>query len=115
MPLIAEYSKELKIYNTICAATFKRQRCAKALASEVELMVVVGSKSSANTTHLAEILKSIKETILIDTPEELENYKSIIYKAKKIGVTAGASTPDYVINEVINKMSEQAEQGELNS
>ncbi|OGH98744.1 MAG: 4-hydroxy-3-methylbut-2-enyl diphosphate reductase [Candidatus Melainabacteria bacterium GWA2_34_9] len=106
LPIIAEYSKELKVYNTICSATFKRQQSAKALAREVELMIVVGSKSSANTTHLAEIIKPIKETILIETSEELENYKDIINKTQKIGVTAGASTPEYVITEVIKRIGE---------
>ena len=72
-------------------------------------MIVVGSKSSANTTHLAEIIKPIKETILIETSEELENYKDIINKTQKIGVTAGASTPEYVITDVIKRI------GELNS
>jgi len=104
--IIAEFSKELKVYNTICSATFKRQQSAKELAKEVELMIVVGSKASANTSHLAEIIKPIKETILIETSEELENYKNIIDKTQKIGVTAGASTPEYVINEVINRIGE---------
>ncbi|MEI8390264.1 MAG: 4-hydroxy-3-methylbut-2-enyl diphosphate reductase [bacterium] len=106
LPVIVEYSKELKVYNTICLATFKRQQSAKILAKEVELMVVVGSKSSANTTHLAEIIKPINKTILIETSAELENYKSAIDKAQKIGVTAGASTPEYVINEVIKRIGE---------
>ena len=106
LSIIGEYSKELKVYNTICSATFKRQQSAKALAGEVELMIVVGSKSSANTGHLAEILKPVKETILIETSEELENYKNIIEKAQKIGVTAGASTPEYVIKEVVKKIGE---------
>ena len=106
LSVIAEYSKELKVYNTICSATFKRQQSAKELAREVELMIVVGSKSSANTTHLAEIIKPIKETILIETSDELENYKNIINKAQKIGVTAGASTPEYVITEVIKRIGE---------
>lgn len=106
LPVIAEHSKELKVYNTICSATFQRQQAAKTLAEEVELMIVVGSKSSANTKHLAEILKTIKETILIETAAELETYRNIIDKAQKIGVTAGASTPEYVINEVINRIGE---------
>lgn len=109
LPVIAENARELKVYNTLCAATFQRQQSAKELAEEVELMVVVGSKSSANTTHLAEILRSVKTTVLIETCEELANYKDYIEKAQKIGVTAGASTPEYVINNVIKKI------GELNS
>lgn len=106
MPVIAEYSRELKVYNTICSATFQRQQSAKALAEEVELMVVVGSKSSANTSHLAEIIKPVKETILIETSEELKNYEDTINNAQKIGVTAGASTPEYVINKVIKEIGD---------
>lgn len=106
LPVIAEHSKELKIFNTICSATFKRQQSAKTLAEEVELMIVVGSKSSANTNHLAEILNPIKNTILIEKSEEVENYRTTIDKAQKIGVTAGASTPEYVINEVIKKIGD---------
>lgn len=104
LPIITEHSKELKVYNTICSATFKRQQEAKALAKEVELMVVVGSKSSANTTHLAEILRQITKTIHIETHEELDSYKDLLNKVNKIGVTAGASTPEFVINEVVKKL-----------
>ena len=107
VPAIAENSKELKIYNTICSATYKRQREAKALAKEVELMVVVGNKSSANTTHLSEIIGQDTTTIHIETHKELDLYKDLLSRASKIGITAGASTPDYVINEVIYNIGEQ--------
>jgi len=106
LPIIEEYSKELKVFNTICSATHKRQQAAKDLACEVDLMIVVGSKSSANTTHLAEILNPMVKTIHIDTQEELDLYQDIIINAKTIGVTAGASTPEYVIQQVITKISE---------
>ena len=65
-------------------------------------MIVVGSKKSANTTHLAEILTQITETIHIETADEMKNFEKKIDLAKNIGITAGASTPDYIINEVIN-------------
>ena len=106
VPSIAENSKELKIYNTICPATYKRQQEAKALAKEVELMVVVGSKSSANTTHLSEIIGQDTKTIHIETHQELDLYKDLLSNISKIGITAGASTPDYVINEVIKNIGE---------
>lgn len=106
LPIIAEYSKELKVYNTICLATSKRQQEAKALAEQVDLMVVVGSKTSANTTHLAEVLSEIKETILIEMPEELDTYKDILKKVNNIGITAGASTPKFIIDQVIKKIGE---------
>lgn len=97
-------SKELRIKNTICSSTSMRQTEARELAKENDLMVVVGSKKSANTTHLAEILKDYSETIHIENVEELENYKHIILKSKNIAVTAGASTPQAVIEEVVNKL-----------
>lgn len=106
LPLIAEHSKELKLYNTICQATHKRQQAAKELAKEVDLMIVVGSKNSANTTHLAEIISTITDTIHIETYEELNMHTSLIEKAQKIGVTAGASTPNYVIDEVVKKVGD---------
>ena len=67
-------------------------------------MIVVGSKKSANTTHLAEILKAITSTIHIETSEELDEYKDLIEKSQKISITAGASTPQNIIDKVIEKI-----------
>ena len=97
-------SKELRIKNTICQSTSMRQTEARELAKENDLMIVVGSKKSANTTHLAEILSGITQTIHIENDEELKNYKSIIEKSKDIAVTAGASTPQTVIEKVLNEL-----------
>lgn len=105
---IVEYltsiSKEPAIANTICASTTLRQNEAKELAEESDLMIVVGSKKSANTTHLAEILKGISKTIHIEDDKELENYKDIIIDANNISITAGASTPEMIIQNVIKKL-----------
>lgn len=95
-------TKDLKVENTICQSTKHRQEEAKELAKNNDLMIVVGSKKSANTTHLAEILVQITKTIHIEKAEELKEFENEINSAKNIGVTAGASTPDYIINEVIN-------------
>ena len=62
---VSQYAKELKVYNTICQTTSNRQKEAKTLAKEVDLMIVVGSKTSANTSHLAEILK--EAALVIET------------------------------------------------
>lgn len=97
-------AKELRIANTICQSTAMRQAEAKELAKDSDLMVVVGSKKSANTTHLAEILTEITSTIHIETESELENYKDLIEKSNKISITAGASTPQNVIDKVIEKL-----------
>ena len=99
------FCKDIRIMNTICASTSLRQNEAKTLAQESDLMVVVGSKKSANTTHLAEILCHITKTIHIETDIELDKYQDLVKNAKNIGVTAGASTPDYIINKVLEKLS----------
>ena len=105
---IVEYltsvSKELVIANTICASTSLRQNEAKELASEADLMIVVGSKKSANTTHLAEILNTISKTIHIEDDKELDKYEDIIKSSDNIGITAGASTPETIIVNVITKL-----------
>jgi len=99
---IIPIASELKVFNTICKSTALRQQEARELAKTSDLMIVAGSKKSANTTHLAEILKDITKTIHIENAEGLENYKELIANSANIGVTAGASTPDDVIKEVIN-------------
>ena len=68
-------------------------------------MIVAGGKNSANTTHLAEILKDITPTIHIEDATELSKYNENIKNAQNIGVTAGASTPKDVIDEVMTKLS----------
>lgn len=97
-------SKDVSVANTICASTNLRQNEAKELASEADLMIVVGSKKSANTTHLAEILKNITKTIHIEDDKELETYENIIQDAHNISITAGASTPETIIQNVITKL-----------
>lgn len=99
-------SKELKIYNTICNSTQMRQKEARDLAKISDLVVVVGSKKSANTTHLAEILQEITKTIHIETDEELSGYDNIIKNAENITITAGASTPDEIIQKVYERLAQ---------
>lgn len=102
-------SKELHIANTICQSTAMRQSEAKELAKDSDLMIVAGSKKSANTTHLAEVLKDITKTIHIETEKELDNYKDLIESSQKISITAGASTPDNVIQKVIQNIQRKGE------
>ncbi len=97
-------AKELKIENTICPSTSNRQKETLELAKTSDLVIVVGSKSSANTTHLAQICGAITGTIHIETAEELDNYKDLIEKSNNISITAGASTPQNLIEKVINKI-----------
>lgn len=97
-------ANELVVENTICASTTLRQNEAKELAEESDLVIVVGSKKSANTTHLAEILNCISKTVHIEDDKELESYENIILDANNISITAGASTPETIIQNVINKL-----------
>ena len=94
-------AKEVLIYNTICQSTAMRQKEAIELSKESDFMIVVGSKKSANTTHLAEIVKQYTDTIHIENDTQLKNYKNILKTKKNIGITAGASTPENIINNVI--------------
>lgn len=101
---LASLSSELRIVNTICPSTSKRQAEAKELAQNNDLVIVVGSKNSANTTHLADIAKEFTKTIHIETADELSQYADLISSSLKIGVTAGASTPQNVIDNVVNML-----------
>ena len=100
LPLV----RELKVFNTICPSTAKRQKEAVEIAKESDLMIVIGGKNSANTTHLAEILKDITPTIHIENSKELGKYSEVLEKSVNIGVTAGASTPKDIIDDVIEKI-----------
>lgn len=98
---LSKVAKELKVFNTICPATYFRQNSALELAGKVDFMVVIGGKNSSNTTHLAEIcLAQGTGTIHIETYKELEGCVAL-EQADRIGVTAGASTPDWLIQEVL--------------
>lgn len=96
---------ELRIVNTICDATRKRQQAALEVAKRVDLMLVVGSRHSANTQRLAEICSAIVETYHIERAAEIE--PSWLRNRQRIGVTAGASTPDEAIDEVMAKLKDE--------
>lgn len=101
---LIDKTKELKIINTICNSTSLRQKEAKELAKKSSLVVVAGSKKSANTTHLADILKETTATIHIENSDELDSYEDLIKKSNNITITAGASTPDYIIKQIEEKL-----------
>jgi 4-hydroxy-3-methylbut-2-enyl diphosphate reductase len=84
---------ELKVHNTICSATAKRQSAAEDLARGVDVMVVVGGHNSGNTTRLAEICRGVNPRVHhVETADELD--PAWFAGASSVGVTAGASTPD---------------------
>jgi 4-hydroxy-3-methylbut-2-enyl diphosphate reductase len=96
---------ELRIFNTLCDATRKHQAAALGLAKRADLMIVIGGKDSANTKRLAEICADTGvATHHIETVAELD--PSWVRGRHHIGVTAGASTPDEAINEVVLKLQE---------
>lgn len=94
-------SNDIHILRTICTATDQRQTAAIRLAGDVDLMLVIGGKNSANTARLAQLCAEKCSTYHIETASELrpEWFDGI----ENVGITAGASTPDWVIKEVYEK------------
>lgn len=92
---------DVRCFNTICNATQERQAEAKKIASNVDAMIVVGDKKSSNTGKLVEICQEeCKNTVFIQTLEDL-NYDALL-SVDSVGITAGASTPKHIIEEVQN-------------
>jgi 4-hydroxy-3-methylbut-2-enyl diphosphate reductase len=96
---VAEHAKEIMVYNTICNSTALRLKETAEMARKVDVMVVVGGKNSANTTQLANLCKSLSvKTHHIETAAEID--AQWFRDAQRTGITAGASTPDWIIKEV---------------
>jgi 4-hydroxy-3-methylbut-2-enyl diphosphate reductase len=94
---------ELKVYNTICNATLKRQFAAQEIAKKTDVVLVVGGKNSANTTHLAQMCEQINpRTFHIETFSEIN--PEWIQEDSLVGVTAGASTPKWILEEVVERL-----------
>ncbi len=95
--------KEIYVVNTICNATSLRQNSAVEVAKKVDLMLVIGGKNSGNTKRLFQICYALnKNTFHIETYKEIESFKEKVLKSKRVGLVAGASTPDWIIDEVVN-------------
>lgn len=103
--ILEEKTQNLKVFKTICTATQERQNSAVELAKTVDLMIVVGGKNSGNTNRLAEVCRDVGcTTYHIETAAELQ--LDWFNHVQTVGVTAGASTPDWIIKEVIDTMNE---------
>ena len=101
--LIKRY-KEVRVFNTICNATFENQDAVKKLAMKADVMIIVGGKNSSNTKQLYSIAKeSCEDSYLIEDENDIE---PLWFREKKLcGISAGASTPDWIIQKVVDKIS----------
>lgn len=99
---LIELSHEVRVFNTICNATFKNQKAAVELAKEVDTIVVIGGKNSSNTKQLFEICKKHTTSYLIENEDELN--RDWFKETKRCGIVAGASTPDWIIKNIIEKL-----------
>ena len=96
-------NKEVRVFNTICDATFENQDAARELSKEVDIMIVIGGKNSSNTKQLHSIcLENCPDSYLIENQTELDTHWFL--DKKLCGVTAGASTPDWIIQKVVDKI-----------
>jgi small subunit ribosomal protein S1/4-hydroxy-3-methylbut-2-en-1-yl diphosphate reductase len=96
--------KEVRVFNTLCGATTSMQKTAIELASEVEAMVIVGGRQSANTAQLAEVCRKKNSRVLqIEAADEI--HEDWFRGLTRVGVSAGASTPDEVIAEVVDRIT----------
>lgn len=90
------------VFDTICHATITRQKEAKNIAKRVDIVIVIGGKNSSNTKQLYEISNKLTKTYLVETADEIK--EDWFNGAKKVGITAGASTPDWIIKEIEEKI-----------
>lgn len=93
---------EVRVFNTICNATNIRQESTRKLAMESDVMIIIGGKNSSNTKMLARLSENYTKTYHIETAEAIE--KEWFIGHEHIGISAGASTPDWIIIEVYNKI-----------
>ena len=97
----------MRVINTLCHATTSPQAAAQELAHQVDLMVVIGGRESANTHHLAEVAREEGvETHQVESAREIQ--REWLNGHERVGVTAGASTPDDAIEAVVARLRELA-------
>ena len=101
--LIKNY-KEVRVFNTICNATFENQLAVKELSKQADIMIIVGGKNSSNTKQLFNIAKEFCEAYLVENEQELK--KEWFNNKNLCGVSAGASTPEWLVEKIISKIKE---------
>jgi 4-hydroxy-3-methylbut-2-enyl diphosphate reductase len=102
MGMVGPKIEEMRLVNTLCKVTQGQQEAALKLALKSQLMIVIGGDNSANARHLVEICSPLVETHLIETADEVDT--SWLVGKHHIGITAGASTPDEAVEELIDKL-----------
>jgi 4-hydroxy-3-methylbut-2-enyl diphosphate reductase len=108
----AKADSEPQVVNTICSATRDRQDAARALAGHVDAFYVIGGRHSSNSVKLLGVCKEqCEKSFLIETPLEI-NVADLAGVAR-VGVTAGASTPKWLIDQVVEKLRAIGEESEL--
>ena len=101
--LIRNY-KEVRVFNTICNATFENQLAVKELSKQADIMIIVGGKNSSNTKQLFNIAKEFCEAYLVENEQELK--KEWFNNKTLCGISAGASTPEWLVEKIISKIKE---------
>jgi len=103
--LLIPKAQEVRVFNTICSATRKRQEAARRLSAQVDRMLVIGDRNSSNTKTLAQECRSTGVvTHVIESAQDLD--PSWFKASDTVGVSAGASTPDWIIKEVLDRMTQ---------
>ena len=102
MGMVGPKIEEMHLVNTLCKVTLGQQEASIRLARRSQLMIVIGGSNSANVRHLVEICSPLVETHLVETAEEIDN--SWLVGKPHIGITAGASTPNEAVEELIAKL-----------
>lgn len=101
--LLNKNASELRVFNTICHETTKRQEATRKLAESVEMVIVVGGRNSANTSRLVDICREMKKEVYhIEDESQLKD--EWLIKKRSVGVASGASTPDWIIKNVLDKL-----------
>ena len=100
-----ELSKEVRFYNTVCGETIRRQKEAAEIAKSTDCVIAIGGKSSANSNRLFELVKKINpNSFFVHDLKDLE--KISLDNCKKIGIVSGTSTPKWLIEDVIRRLSQ---------
>ena len=100
--MLGPKTEEIRLVNTLCKVTQGQQEAVIKLAGKSQLMIVIGGSNSANARHLVEICSPLVETHLVETADEVDT--SWLVGKHHIGITAGASTPDEAVEELIAKL-----------